>query len=47
MDYITLAKTLASPDEVEERLSLFSAVEQNLIEGSDTEVRFHSGVLER
>ena len=47
MDYITLAKTLTSPDEVEERLSLFSAVEQNLIEGSDTEVRFHSGVLER
>lgn len=47
MDYITLAKTLASPDEVEERLSLFSAVERNLIEGSDTEVRFHSGVLER
>lgn len=46
MDYITLAKTLASPDEVDERLSLFSAIEQDLIEGPDTEVRFHSGVLQ-
>jgi len=47
MDYITLAKTLASPDEVDERLSLFSTMEQSLIEGPDTEVRFHSGVLQR
>ncbi|EHQ57188.1 hydroxylase for synthesis of 2-methylthio-cis-ribozeatin in tRNA [gamma proteobacterium HIMB55] len=47
MDYITLAKTLASPDEVDERLSLFSAIEQSLIEGPDTEIRFHSGVLQR
>ena len=47
MDYITLAKTLASPDEVDERLSLFSAIEQSLIEAPDTEVRFHSGVLQR
>ena len=47
MDYITLAKTLASPDEVDERLSLFSTIEQSLIEGPDTEVRFHSGVLQR
>ena len=47
MDYITLAKTLVSPDEVDERLSVFSAIEQDLIEGPDTEVRFHSGVLER
>ena len=47
MDYITLAKTLASPDEVDERLSLFSAIEQSLIEGPDREVRFHSGVLQR
>ena len=46
MDYITLAKTLASPDEVDERLSLFSTIEQSLIEGPDTEVRFHSGVLQ-
>ena len=47
MDYITLAKTLASPDEVDERLSLFSTIEHSLIEGPDTEVRFHSGVLQR
>lgn len=45
MDYITLAKTLASPDEVNERLSVFRAAEQNLIESPDTEIRFHSGVL--
>lgn len=44
MDYITLAKTLASPDEVAERLALFSAIERNLIESPDSEVRFHSGV---
>lgn len=46
MDYITLAKTLASPDEVNERLSVFRAAEQNLIESPDTEIRFHSGVLQ-
>ena len=46
MDYITLAKTLASPDEVHQRLSVFSAIEQSLIEGPDTAIRFHSGVLE-
>lgn len=46
MDYITLAKTLASPDEVNQRLSVFSAIEQSLIEGPDTAIRFHSGVLQ-
>ena len=46
MDYITLAKTLASPDEVHQRLSVFSAIEQSLIEGPDTAIRFHSGVLQ-
>jgi tRNA-(ms[2]io[6]A)-hydroxylase len=46
IDYITLAKTLASPDEVNQRLSVFSAIEQTLIEGPDTAIRFHSGVLQ-
>jgi len=29
---------------VEERLALFRAVEKELIESDDTEIRFHSGV---
>ena len=47
MDYITLANTLESPDEVAERLALFRGIEQSLIESPDTEIRFHSGVPER
>lgn len=44
MDYITLAKTLESPDVVTERLLLFSDIERDLIESPDTEIRFHSGI---
>lgn len=44
MDYITLAKTLESPDVVTERLLLFSSIERDLIESPDTEMRFHSGI---
>ena len=44
MDYITLAKSLASPNEVAERLALFRGIERELIETRDVEVRFHSGV---
>lgn len=47
MDYITLAKSLASADEVADRLSLFRSIEQELIETPDVEVRFHSGVPQR
>jgi len=47
MDYITLAKSLASADAVADRLSLFSSIEQELIETPDVEVRFHSGVPQR
>lgn len=47
MDYITLAKSLASADEVADRLSLFSSIEQELIETPDVEVRFHSGIPQR
>lgn len=43
-DYITLAKSLASPNEVAERLALFRGIERELIETRDVEVRFHSGV---
>lgn len=44
LDYITLAKTLESPDVVTERLLLFSGIERDLIESPDTEIRFHSGI---
>ena len=44
MDYITLAKSLASPNEVAERLALFRGIERELIETRDVEVRFHGGV---
>jgi len=47
MDYITLAKSLASPNEVAERLALFRGIERELIESRDVEVRFHSGVPHR
>ncbi len=44
MDYISLANTLEEPSVVAERLSLFRAVEKELIESPDTEMRFHSGI---
>ena len=44
MDYITLANSLEDRDIVEDRLALFRSIERGLIESSDTEVRFHSGV---
>ena len=44
MDYISLANTLENPDIVAERLSLFCAVEKELIQSHDTEIRFHSGI---
>ena len=44
MDYITLANSLEDRDIVENRLALFRSIERGLIESSDTEVRFHSGV---
>lgn len=44
MDYLTLAKSLASVDEIDERLGVFRDREQQLIESEDQELRFHSGV---
>ena len=44
LDYLTLAKSIASSDEVEERLGVFRSCERELIESEDQELRFHSGV---
>jgi len=44
-DYLQLAKSLGSAEAVAERLPVFLAAERALIEGQDTEIRFHSGPL--
>ncbi|PIE36597.1 MAG: tRNA-(ms[2]io[6]A)-hydroxylase [Gammaproteobacteria bacterium] len=44
MDYLKLARILVSEAEVQERLPVFLAKEKELIESSDSEFRFHSGV---
>lgn len=44
MDYLELARKLAAPGEVEQRLPLLLQREQELIESTDQEFRFHSGV---
>lgn len=44
MDYLKLARTLVSSEEVEQRLPVFLAKEKELIETPDSEFRFHSGV---
>ena len=45
-DYLTLAKNIASQQEIEQRLGLFLETEQQLIESADIEFRFHSGPVE-
>ena len=42
-DYLKLAETVASRQEVSERLDVFLAIEKQLIESPDSEFRFHSG----
>ena len=42
-DYLTLAGTIASQQEIEKRLQVFLGVEKQLIESPDSEFRFHSG----
>jgi tRNA-(ms[2]io[6]A)-hydroxylase len=42
-DYLKLAETVASQQEVSERLDVFLAIEKQLIESPDSEFRFHSG----
>jgi tRNA 2-(methylsulfanyl)-N6-isopentenyladenosine37 hydroxylase len=43
-DYLNLAGALGSPEEVAARLPVFLRREQELIESTDLEFRFHSGV---
>lgn len=43
-DYLALAEELASPAEVDARLSLLLARERELVESPDSEFRFHSGI---
>lgn len=43
-DYLKLAGVLGSPEEVAARLPVFLQREQELIESTDVEFRFHSGV---
>ncbi|MGB2115647.1 MAG: tRNA-(ms[2]io[6]A)-hydroxylase [Porticoccaceae bacterium] len=42
-DYLKLAETVASQQEVSKRLDVFLAIEKQLIESPDSEFRFHSG----
>jgi len=43
-DYLALAESVAERGEIAERLIAFKALEQQLIEGTDEEMRFHSGI---
>ncbi len=43
-DYLALADSVAERGEIAERLIVFKALEQQLIEGTDEEMRFHSGI---
>lgn len=42
-DYLKLAQTLASKEDVAERLPVFLEAEKALIQAADTQFRFHSG----
>lgn len=42
-DYLNLACTVASQQQVDKRLAIFTAIEKQLVESPDTEFRFHSG----
>lgn len=42
-DYLTLAVSVASQQEVDTRLAVFLKIEKQLVESPDTEFRFHSG----
>jgi len=44
LDYLKLAESLSSPEEVAARLPVFLETERELIESPDTGFRFHSGV---
>ena len=42
-DYLTLAKTVAGEESIEDRIDLIAQRERKLIESADTQFRFHSG----
>lgn len=42
-DYLTLAVSVASQEEVDTRLSVFLKIEKQLVESPDMQFRFHSG----
>lgn len=44
-DYLKLAKRAAEGKDISERIRQFLELEKTLIEGGDTEFRFHSGIL--
>lgn len=45
-DYLHLAKKAAGGEDISERVDIFLSLEKELIESSDTEFRFHSGILQ-
>ncbi|CAI8170281.1 MAG: Uncharacterised protein [Cellvibrionales bacterium UBA7375] len=45
-DYLALAESIASQQEVSDRLAMFLAIEKKLILSPDSEFRFHSGPCE-
>jgi len=45
-DYLKLAKRAAEGNDIGDRVAEFLAIEKNLIESSDVEFRFHSGIVE-
>ena len=47
MDYLKLAEELGSREEVARRLPVLLQAERELIESTDTEFRFHSGIPEQ
>ena len=44
LDYLRLAVTLSSREEVDRRVPVFCEIEAELIQSADTEFRFHSGI---
>ncbi|UTF60738.1 tRNA-(ms[2]io[6]A)-hydroxylase [Gilvimarinus sp. DA14] len=42
-DYLTLAQKAAGSDSIEDRVNEFLTLERQLVEGGDSEFRFHSG----
>ena len=43
-DYLDLAVGFSSPQEVDDRVAVFTGIEAELIQSTDVEFRFHSGI---